>query len=129
MKRMTKYEKYAKLLGNVYAWCEFMDFDELTITLADIAERIGMSKSTARRLAQSMSEELPGVSLRNSEFLGKLVLTISVPEQYHVDSALQPHFQRAHLAETIRLYRLYGEPVRATQQESMHSVRKEGGAS
>ncbi len=109
-RRMTKFEKQARLLGITVAWCHYMGMSSRTITLGEIANRLNVSKSTARRTARTMADEMPCVELRYTDVLGCLVLVVDVPDEFETDSALEPYYRESYLSETVRLYSLFGEP-------------------
>lgn len=109
MKRIGRFEKIARVIGNAVAWCEYNQEPSLALTYADMADVLGMSKSTARRVARDMHELVDYARLEHSSIADRHVLVVQVANSVgYIDNELAAHYYDAYNTEMARLRALRG---------------------
>jgi hypothetical protein len=99
----------ARVIGNATAWCDYHDSDTLALTYGDIARTLGVSKSTARRVARDMDDIVDYAILQWSNLTWRHVLMIYPGRATGViDPELSSHYADAYNSEMQRLCDTYG---------------------
>jgi alkylated DNA nucleotide flippase Atl1 len=112
---MKRYRQVAKLMGNAKAWIDWHNsrwgngkaFAECSLGYADIARVLGVSKSTARRVALAIEGMVDGTRIQWSRVTERKVLVMRLTKDVTPDPELADVYYEAYNAEFARLERLY----------------------